>query len=41
LSAVRYRQLAEGDWHVFHGQFFSEWAETLDDRPWHVQRMAA
>jgi hypothetical protein len=23
LSSVRYRQLAEGDWHVFSGQFGS------------------
>lgn len=25
LSGVRYQQLAEGDWHVFSGQFFSQW----------------
>lgn len=41
LSGVRYRQLAEGDWQVFSGQFFSEWMETKDGQPWHVTRMAA
>lgn len=25
LTGVRYRQLAEGDWHVFSGQFFRQW----------------
>lgn len=41
LSGVRYRQMAEGDWRVFAGQFFSEWQETRDGQPWHVQRWAA
>lgn len=41
LSGVRYRQLAEGDWRVFSGQFFSEWAEVKDGQPWHVQAWAA
>lgn len=25
LTGVRYQQLAEGDWHVFSGQFFRKW----------------
>lgn len=33
LSDVRYRQLAEGDWSVFVGQFFPEWDERV-----HVRR---
>lgn len=41
LTGTRYRQLAEGDWHVFTGQFFSEWMETQDGRPWHVRSLAA
>lgn len=28
LTGVRYQQLAEGDWHVFSGQFFSQWRES-------------
>lgn len=40
LSGVRHRQLAEGDWRVFSGQFFSEWQETRDGKPWHVAEMA-
>jgi hypothetical protein len=41
LSGTRYRQLAEGDWNVFSGQFFAEWQETRDGRPWHVRELAA
>lgn len=41
LTGVRYRQLAEGDWHVFSGQFFSEWMETQNGQPWHVRSLAA
>jgi hypothetical protein len=41
LSAVRYKQLAEGDWHTFAGAFFGEWAETRDGKPWHVRELAA
>lgn len=29
LNGTRYRQLAEGDWSVFAGQFFSEWHAAL------------
>ena len=32
LTSVRYQQLAEGDWHVFSGQFFQQWKEST-----HVQ----
>jgi hypothetical protein len=41
LSGTRYRQLADGDWRVFAGQFFSEWQETKDGQPWHVRELAA
>lgn len=33
LSEVRYKQLAEGDWHASSGQFFREWHER-----YHVRR---
>jgi hypothetical protein len=33
LSATRYKQLAEGDWYCFGGQFFKGWAEQ-----YHVRR---
>jgi hypothetical protein len=32
LSEIRYRQLAEGDWDAFEGQFFSEWYERYHVR---------
>lgn len=32
LSKWRYEQLRHGDWHVFAGQFFSQWAERLHVR---------
>lgn len=35
LTGVRYRQLAEGDWDAFEGQFFDMWDERV-----HVQRSA-
>jgi hypothetical protein len=41
LSKVRYQQLAEGDWRVFVGQFFSEWQEQRNGAAWHVRRWAA
>lgn len=28
VSATRYKQLAEGDWNAFEGQFFPEWNEA-------------
>jgi hypothetical protein len=33
LSGTRYKQLAEGDWSAFAGQFFREWNER-----YHVRR---
>lgn len=36
LGTTRYKQLAEGDWHAFKGQFFEEWQESV-----HVRSMAA
>jgi hypothetical protein len=41
LTDVRYKQLREGDWRVFSGQFFREWQETKDGQPWHVRRLVA
>lgn len=41
LSGVRYRQLAEGDWYAFSGQFFGEWRPAVEGQPWHVRRLAA
>jgi hypothetical protein len=41
VSGVRYRQLAEGDWNVFSGQFFAEFQETRDGKPWHVRELYA
>jgi hypothetical protein len=32
LSKWQYEQLRHGDWHVFSGQFFSEWRESLHVR---------
>lgn len=32
LGATRYRQLAEGDWRAFSGQFFEEWDEKIHVR---------
>src|SRR5262245_10743139 len=32
LSKWQYEQLRHGDWHVFAGQFFSEWRESLHVR---------
>lgn len=34
LSKFRYEQLRHGDWHVFSGQFFSQWQERR-----HVKRL--
>lgn len=36
LAGVRYKQLAEGDWRAFSGQFFQEWSEKV-----HVRSLAA
>ena len=35
LPAMRRRQLLEGDWLAFEGQFF-DWLPTKDGQPWHV-----
>jgi hypothetical protein len=32
LSGVRYKQLAEGDWYAFAGQFFAEWQSSVHVR---------
>jgi len=34
LSATRYRQLAEGDWNVFAGAFFSDFSMAVHVREW-------
>ena len=36
LTATRYKQLAEGDWRAFSGQFFQEWDEQV-----HVRSLVA
>jgi hypothetical protein len=36
LPEMRRRQLLEGDWNAFSGQFFDVRA-TKDGQPWHVQ----
>ena len=36
LPPLRRRQLLEGDWDAYEGQFFGEWQETRDGKPWHV-----
>ena len=36
LSGIRYKQLAEGDWHAFAGAFFAEWQTSI-----HVAEFAA
>ena len=36
LPELRRRQLLEGDWNAYEGQFFPEWSETKDGQPWHV-----
>lgn len=41
LSDARYRQLRYGEEFVTEGAFFSEWRETMNGKPWHVQEFAA
>lgn len=41
LPEMRRRQLLEGDWDAYEGQFFGEWRATVDGRPWHVRSLAA
>lgn len=36
LPEMRRRQLLEGDWNAFEGQFFGEWRAEKDGKPWHV-----
>jgi phage terminase large subunit len=40
LPQMRRRQLLDGDWTAYEGQFFGEWRPTLDGQPWHVQDIA-
>ncbi len=37
MREARRRQLLDGDWNIFEGQFFDTWRETLEGKPWHVQ----
>jgi hypothetical protein len=37
----RYQQLRYGNFRVFAGQFFPDWAESRDGQPWHVREWAA
>jgi hypothetical protein len=41
LPEMRRRQLLDGDWDAYEGQFFGEWRPTMNGRPWHVQDLAA
>jgi hypothetical protein len=36
LSLTRQRQLLDGDWNAFSGQFFG-WETTRNEQPWHVK----
>jgi hypothetical protein len=38
MSLTRQRQLLDGDWNAFAGQFF-DWEATRDEQPWHVRDM--
>jgi hypothetical protein len=38
LPALRRRQLLEGDWEAFDGQYF-EWAASREGQAWHVQHL--
>jgi hypothetical protein len=38
---MRRRQLLEGDWNAYDGQFFSEWRPEREGTPWHVRRLVA
>jgi len=40
LPEMRRRQLLEGDWTAFEGQFFGEWRAMNDGKPWHVRELA-
>lgn len=40
LPEMRRRQLLEGDWLAYEGQFFGEWRPERDGRPWHVRSLA-
>lgn len=41
LPEMRRRQLLEGDWTAYEGQFFGEFRSQRDGQPWHVQPLAA
>jgi phage terminase large subunit len=41
LPEMRRRQLLEGDWNAYEGQFFGEWRPTMSGQPWHVQELVA
>lgn len=36
MREARRRQLLDGDWHVYEGQFFSEFKPQKNEQPWHV-----
>jgi hypothetical protein len=38
LSKTRQKQLLDGDWNAFDGQFF-DWEATRNEQPWHVADM--
>jgi len=41
MPELRRRQLLDGDWTAFEGQFFGEWRPTVNGQPWHVRRLDA
>lgn len=41
LNDARYQQLRWGAEYVTEGQFFGEWREQVDGRPWHVQALVS
>lgn len=41
LPEMRRRQLLDGDWTAYDGQFFAEWRAEIEGRPWHVRTLAA
>jgi hypothetical protein len=41
LPEMRRRQLLDGDWDAYEGQFFGEFRPQRDGQPWHVQELGA
>ncbi len=41
LPEMRRRQLLDGDWDAWDGQYFPEWRAQRNGTPWHVQELVA